>query len=42
MKLILKLTTVGNGAGVVIPKDVLAKLNFEKGQRIGIEIVEVK
>jgi antitoxin component of MazEF toxin-antitoxin module len=42
MKLILKLTTVGNGAGVVIPKDVLAKLNLEKGQRIAIEIEEVK
>ena len=42
MKLILKLTTVGNGAGVVIPKDVLEKLNLEKGQRIAIEIEDVK
>lgn len=42
MKLILKLTTVGNGVGVVIPKDVLTKLNLEKGQRISIEIEEEK
>ena len=42
MKLILKIVTVGNGVGVVIPKDVLAKLNLEKGQRISIEIEEVK
>ena len=42
MKLILKIVTVGNGVGVVIPKDVLAKLNLEKGQRIAIEIEEVK
>ena len=42
MKLILKLTTVGNGVGVVIPKDVLKSLNLEKGQRIAIEIEEEK
>ena len=40
MKLILKLTTVGNGVGVIIPKDVLAKLNLEKGERVTIEIKE--
>jgi antitoxin component of MazEF toxin-antitoxin module len=42
MKLILKIVTVGNGVGVVIPKDVMEKLELEKGQRISIEIEEVK
>ena len=42
MKLILKIVTVGNGVGVVIPKDVMTKLNLEKGQRITVEIEEVK
>ena len=40
MKLILKIVTVGNGVGVVIPKDVMEKLNLEKGERITIEIEE--
>ena len=42
MKLILKIVTVGNGVGVVIPKDVIEKLKLEKGQRISIEIEEEK
>ena len=42
MKLILKIVTVGNGVGVVIPKDVMEKLKLEKGQRISIEIEEDK
>ncbi len=42
MKLILKIVTVGNGVGVVIPKDVMEKLELEKGQRISIEIEEEK
>ena len=40
MKLILKLTTVGSSIGVIIPKDVLEKLNLEKGERVTIEIKE--
>ena len=40
MILTLKLTTVGSSVGVVIPKDVLEKLNLEKGERIIIEIKE--
>lgn len=40
MTLILKLTTVGSSAGVIIPKDILKKLNLEKGERITIEIKE--
>ena len=42
MKLILKIVTVGNGVGIVIPKDVMEKLELEKGQRISIEIEEEK
>ena len=42
MKLTLKLVTVGASVGVVIPKDVMEKLELEKGQRISIEIEEVK
>jgi putative addiction module antidote len=30
----LKLTTVGSSTGVVLPKDVLAKLNVEKGDSL--------
>lgn len=40
MKLTLKLVTVGASVGVVIPKDVMEKLNLEKGERITIEIEE--
>jgi putative addiction module antidote len=30
----LKVTTVGNSTGVVLPKEVLARLNIEKGDTI--------
>ena len=30
----LKLTAVGNSAGVVLPKDVLARLKIEKGDTV--------
>ncbi|HRE61920.1 MAG TPA: AbrB/MazE/SpoVT family DNA-binding domain-containing protein [Micropepsaceae bacterium] len=30
----LKLTQIGNSVGVVIPKEVLAKLNVEKGDTL--------
>jgi putative addiction module antidote len=30
----LKVTTVGNSTGVVLPKEVLARLNIEKGDSI--------
>ena len=40
MKLTLKLVTVGASVGVVIPKDIMEKLNLEKGERITIEIEE--
>lgn len=30
----LKLTQVGNSLGVIFPKDLLAKLNLEKGDEI--------
>ena len=40
MTLTLKLTTVGSSIGVIIPKDVLEKLNLEKGERVTIEIKE--
>ena len=30
----LKVTTVGNSAGVVLPKDLLARLRVEKGDRL--------
>ena len=42
MKLTLKLVTIGSSIGVVIPKDVIEKLNLEKGERITIEIEESK
>ncbi len=32
----LKLTQIGNSVGVILPKDVLAKLKLEKGQSIFI------
>ena len=34
MNLKLKITTVGNSAGVVLPKELLAKLRLEKGDSI--------
>ena len=30
----LKVTTVGNSAGVIIPKDVLKKMNISKGDSL--------
>lgn len=30
----LKITTVGNSAGVILPKEVLAKLNVAKGDHL--------
>ncbi len=30
----LKLTTIGNSTGVVLPKDVLSKLNVKKGDAL--------
>jgi putative addiction module antidote len=30
----LKLTTIGSSVGVILPKEVLAKLNVEKGDSI--------
>lgn len=30
----LKITTIGNSSGVVLPKDVLAKLKVEKGDTL--------
>jgi putative addiction module antidote len=32
----LKLTQIGNSVGVILPKEVLAKLKLEKGQSIFI------
>jgi len=34
MGITLKLTTVGNSTGVVLPKEVLAKLNVSKGDTL--------
>jgi putative addiction module antidote len=30
----LKITTVGNSAGVILPKDLLARLRLEKGDEL--------
>lgn len=42
----LKVTTIGNSVGIILPKDILAKLRVEKGDQVhvtetpnGIEIV---
>ena len=32
--LTLKLTTIGNSVGVVLPKEVLDRLNIEKGDKV--------
>ncbi len=34
MGISLKLTTIGNSTGVILPKEVLAKLRVEKGDTI--------
>lgn len=31
---VLKLTQIGNSVGVILPKEVLAKLKLEKGQTV--------
>jgi putative addiction module antidote len=43
---VLKVTTIGNSVGIILPKDILAKLRVEKGDRVhvtetpnGIELV---
>ncbi len=32
----VKITTVGNSAGIVLPKEILAKLHLEKGDQLFI------
>lgn len=32
----LKITTIGSSAGVILPKEVLARLKIEKGDYIGL------
>jgi putative addiction module antidote len=46
MTSVLKITTIGNSVGIVLPKDILAKLRVSKGDQVhvtetsdGIEIV---
>ena len=34
MNMKLKITTVGNSAGVILPKELLAKLRLEKGDEL--------
>jgi putative addiction module antidote len=34
MNMALKVTTIGNSAGVILPKELLAKLRVEKGDSI--------
>ena len=34
MAITLKVTTVGNSTGVILPKEVLAKLNVKKGDHL--------
>jgi putative addiction module antidote len=36
MNAIVKITTVGNSTGIVLPKEVLAELNVEKGDSLYI------
>lgn len=36
MTTVLKVTTVGNSIGVVLPKDILAKLRVSKGDRLHV------
>jgi putative addiction module antidote len=36
MASIVKITTVGNSAGIVLPKEMLAKLRLEKGDQLYI------
>lgn len=32
----LKITTIGNSAGIVLPKDILAHLNVQKGDSLTV------
>jgi putative addiction module antidote len=34
MATVVKITTIGNSVGIVLPKEVLAKLNVEKGDSL--------
>ena len=34
MSTTIKLTTIGNSVGIVLPKEILAKLNVEKGDTL--------
>ena len=34
MAVTVKITTIGNSVGIVLPKEVLAKLNVEKGDSL--------
>lgn len=36
MGAVVKITTVGNSAGIVLPKELLAKLHLEKGDQLYI------
>lgn len=36
MGFVAKITTVGNSAGIVLPKELLAKLHLEKGDQLYI------
>lgn len=36
MGAVAKITTVGNSAGIVLPKEILAKLHLEKGDQLFI------
>ncbi len=33
----LKVTTIGNSTGVILPKEILAKLNIERGDTLYLE-----
>jgi putative addiction module antidote len=34
MATVVKITTIGNSVGIVLPKEILAKLNVEKGDSL--------
>ncbi len=34
MSAVVKITTIGNSAGIVLPKELLAKLHLEKGDQL--------
>lgn len=37
-----KITTVGNGLGVVLPKNVLSVMKLEKGEMIRLTVEKIK